>query len=97
VAEEPLVVKEMGLTVDEFLRGLPGLAGGSPWGHEKGRVRLQMPDGEVSMRLQPLPDRRLAALAIPVIRVEIDLSALPVPARETFLARFDLHYRRGGG
>ncbi len=87
----------MGLTVDEFLRGLPGLAGGNPWVHEKGRVRLQMREGEVSMRLEPLPDRRLAALSIPVTRIEIDLSALPGAARKPFLARFDLHYRRGGG
>ncbi len=87
----------MGLTVGEFLRGLPGLAGGSPWLHEKGRVKLQMPDGEVSLQLQPLPERRLASLSLPVTRVEIDLSALPAAARRTFLARFDLYYRRGGG
>ena len=92
-----LVVKEMGLTPEAFLRGLPGLMQGNSCQEEDGQLRLTLPVGEIRIRLVPLPPRRLASLELPVTRVEFDLSELNEEAAKAFMKRFELHYHRGGG
>jgi len=87
----------MGLSVAEFLRGIPALAGSDGWRREGNLVVLAHPRGEIRIRLQPREPRRLASLEVPVTRVEFDLSSLDAQARQHFMQRFDLHYRRGGG
>jgi hypothetical protein len=91
------VVKEMGLAVAEFLRLAPALAEGHPFRTEGHLLWLEYPDGPVRIRLVPRPPRRLAALKIPVTRVELDLSALEPEQRVRFLRRFELRCHRGGG
>lgn len=62
-----------------------------------GEVRVALANGHVDIAFAPQPVRRLGALELPVLRVTMRFVSVPSGAREAFLARFDLHTRRGGG
>jgi len=101
VAEEgvipPVLTREMGLTVKEFLRTLPAAV--APCAHhvDGHRVMIRCASAEIHIQLTPLPPRRLAALTLPITRVAFDFGALDTEARIRFMQRFDRHYQRGGG
>ena len=59
--------------------------------------RLRLAAGDVRIRFEPLPPRRLAALTLPRARIELDMRGLPKEARDAFLSRFRRHFQRGGG
>ncbi|WP_051340520.1 hypothetical protein [Azospirillum halopraeferens] len=88
------VVKEMCLTRADFLRLLPGAAGALPVSVDGDRER---PAAGLEITLTPLPDRRIALLRLPVLRVAITVHGLDEPARRAALERFDTAFRRGGG
>ncbi len=91
------LVKEMGLTVEEFLRGARKLAEGAPFESSGDEFRIHLAEGDVRIHFQARPPRRLGTLQLPVTRVEIDLGDLPETQRCRFLQRFHLHFQRGGG
>lgn len=62
-----------------------------------GEVRVALVTGHVGISFAPRPARRLGALELPVLHVTMQFVGVPAEGREAFLARFDLHTRRGGG
>lgn len=91
------LVKDMGLRAAEILRGLPRAAGPLPWREDAGRMVIGEAGRGVSITLRALPDRRVGSLCLPVTRVTMVFDGLPEVDRQSFLARFDRAFHRGGG
>lgn len=98
----PLVlVREMGCTLAEFARWLPGATRNAPLTSQTYGVgmrhRLMVDDGAVEIDLQPCAPRRIAAFTLPVLLVTFRFEGLDELARSRFLVHFDHYTRRGGG
>jgi hypothetical protein len=89
--------REMGCTREELLRWLPAASTGAPWREEGGELVLAVGAGEVRIAAAERPPRRIAGLVLPVLAVRFRFVGLDGPAREAFLARWDLCTHRGGG
>lgn len=89
-------VFDMTLSRADFLRILPALAG-APFREEAGWFRSADPDGPWAIRLTPLAPIALGALVLERQRVQLALAGLGAAAEAAFLARFWLHFQRGGG
>jgi len=60
--------------------------------------RLEGPAGtRVSLRIHPLPDRRLGLLSLPRLQAEMDIEAADDSAIDAFLRHFHRHFHKGGG
>ncbi|HEY5717866.1 MAG TPA: hypothetical protein VIS52_05175 [Motiliproteus sp.] len=93
-------VKEMGITIDGFVRTLPNAAGQWCITREGMQFQLSHPHhtgAVISILLQPLPPRRIASLTLPVTQVELQFEGLNTAQVSQFLQRFDLYYHKGGG
>jgi len=88
--------REMSASRDEFLHGL-GLA--FPGRVAESGGLLHVSDGEAAMEiaLTPLPDRTIALLRLPNMKVQIRFTAGSPEQQETMLARMDRAMQRGGG
>ncbi len=88
---------EMALTRREFARQLQPLLDG--WSVERLVDRWRMKQGaqvvEISCHL--LPARRMGALELPRMAVEIDFSGCGKEEEARFLLRFQRYFQRGGG
>lgn len=91
------VVRDMALRPAEFLHWLPAAAGPLGWRAEEARVLVGAPGCGVAITMQPLPDRTIGKLRLPVTRVTMTFDGLPEVDRKSFLARFDRAFHRGGG
>ena len=92
-----MLEREMGCTLEELARWLPGATGHAPATAVPGGWRLAVPGGEVLLEAEPRPPRRIARLALPVLFVRFRFLGPGPEARAAFLARFDAWTRRGGG
>lgn len=64
---------------------------------EQDRIMLNTSYGNLPITLCVMPTRRIAALELPVTRVEFDYTGWDQNAREDQQQWLDLHLRRGGG
>jgi hypothetical protein len=95
---------EMTISREEFLRLLRGAVGpfvlvgqASVLAPQESILVGQAPTLAWTIRLVPLPDRRLGGLTIPRHRVEISLGDCTEAEGERFLERFHRRFLRGGG
>ena len=86
---------EMTVSRAEFLRLLPAAAG--PFEADGESVRSSGSCPAWTIRLVPLPDRRLGRVAVPRHRVEIEVDAASEAEGDAFFARFRRAFLRGGG
>jgi hypothetical protein len=93
----PVLEREMGCTLEELARWLPGATGHAVATPVPGGWRLAVPGGEVLLEAEPRPPRRIARLALPVLLVRFRFLGLGQADRTAFLERFDAWTRRGGG
>ena len=95
------LVREMGCTLAEFSRWLPGATRNAPLVSAPDgsgmRLQLQVESGTVEIDLQPQPPRRIALLTLPVLLVTFRFLELEQAQRLRFLTYFDHYTRRGGG
>lgn len=96
-AAEVVLEREMGCTLDDLLRWLPAASGHAPQRQDGDELVLGVAGGEVRLHAAARPPRRIALVELPVLAVRFRFVGLDEAAREAFLARFDLHTRRGGG
>jgi hypothetical protein len=87
----------MGCTRGEFMSWLPGATRHAPLHIDGDTVTISTEGGEVQITLDEKPPRRAGLMRLPVLDVSFRFSGLDEPARERFLAYFDLYTRRGGG
>lgn len=91
------IVRQMGLSHEEFLRSLPAAVVGMDCRAEGTRIRISDGERRIEIQLGPEQQRRLGSLSLPQTRVSLILEGYSVEERETFLKRFDLAFQRGGG
>lgn len=92
--------REHGCTEAEWLRCLPGAVGPHTLTlPAPGKARVALAGGgELALEWRTLPERRIALLRMPRMRVHYAFSPAVSPrARGTFMHYFDLYTRRGGG
>jgi len=91
--------REMGYSTDEFSRVLP--AAMRDWSVSGGPDSWQVftVGGEdiATIRIQPMPERAMGSLRLPVLAVSIDLSAASPDRVSEFVHRFERGFHRGGG
>lgn len=63
----------------------------------EGTLVLKTSYGNLPISLTAMPPRRIAALKLPVTRVEFDYTGWDKDAQENQQQWLDLHLRRGGG
>jgi hypothetical protein len=89
--------QEMSISREEFLRVLPSAVGPDQFSVDGEEVRYQHPSRSWRIVLGALPDRGLGRLQLPRLKVQIFLRGYSPPDTDSFLARFDLYFRRAGG
>ncbi len=92
-----MVEREMGCSRADLLRWLPDATARAPVRVEGDELVLAVGAGQVRLRAEERPPRRIALVTLPVLAVRLRFEGLDAAAREVFLARFDLYTRRGGG
>lgn len=89
--------REMGCTVAEFERWLPGATRHAPIESSGGFHRISAEGGVVEITLTPCEPRRIALMVIPVLAVTFRFIGMDDSQREMFVRYFDHYTRRGGG
>jgi hypothetical protein len=89
--------REMAVTLQDFARTLPAVAGGHDCHLEGRSARIGHPGGEILITLHPTTERRLGSFVIPATPVEFRFVGLEEEERRDFMRRFDRHFQRGGG
>lgn len=96
-----LLRREMGCTMEEFARWMPGATRDAPVvSRTEGDALLHsvsLAGGTVEICLQAAPARRIAAISLPVLNVTFRFIGLDPTQRAAFLDHFDNYTRRGGG
>ena len=96
---ETVIFLEMGYSRDEFSRVLP--AAMRDWSVDGGPdlwwVSNETGDRIASIRIEPLPERAMGSLRLPVLAVSIDLASAPTELASEFVRRFERGFHRGGG
>jgi len=88
---------EMTTTLEEFRRRLPAAVGDVPF-VEEGAVFVHREDGRSwRIGLEPLPHLRAGAMQLERYRVDFQFVGYAEREIEDFMARFEMHFRRGGG
>lgn len=93
--------REMGCTVAEFERWLPGASRHAriESRSEADGIRhsIHTHGGAVEILLQERPPRRIASVSLPVLAVTFLFHGMDDAGRADFLTYFDHYTRRGGG
>ena len=89
--------REMGLTHGEFFRELPAALAHREFVAEPNRVSIELERGSLEITLGSEQTRQIASLRLPYVVVGFAFEGVEEAAREDFMRRFDLGFRRGGG
>ncbi len=89
--------REMGISHREFLRLLPNAVAPRSFVVEGDAITVGDGPQTITIRLSPEGQRRIGLLRLPVTHVDFYFSGLDDAAIATFMERFELSYRRGGG
>ena len=87
----------MACTPAELFAALRAMGCAVPEGDGAREVCIALDAGEVTVAVAPRPPRLLGALVLPVLHVALRFARVTPATRATFVARFELHTRRGGG
>lgn len=97
MAAPHVVDKEMSISHADFFRVLPAVLDGRTFVRDGTRVTIGDADRRIEISLSAEGERRIALLRLPVTRVRITFFGHGANEAETFLARFDRAFQRGGG
>ena len=95
--DEFVLRRDMGCTLEEFLRWLPGATRHAPMQVGAGRATVRTGGGMVEISFAQGRPRVIGLVAIPVLDVSFRFVGLEPEGRDEFLAYFDMYTRRGGG
>ena len=93
----PVVVKDMAVSREDFVRLLPKALDGWPYRVDDNTVIVGTADSGALITMPPLPPRRFGPVAIDRTEVTIAFHGLAESAQHRFLTRFDRAFQRGGG
>jgi hypothetical protein len=94
---ERVFEREMGCTEAELRGWLPGACGGAALAFLDGGVDVALDGGDLRLRWQALPPRRIALITLPRLHVRFDFEGVDEDERQRFMRHFDLYTQRGGG
>lgn len=89
--------REMSITHAEFFRVLPTVTGSRSVSIEGDKLRVIEGKQAILIGLSEVRAREIGALCLPVTDIELRFSGYTYTEARRFMARFDLHFRRGGG
>lgn len=90
--------RDMAGTLQEWHMRLPRAIGDVAWTAAGGdAVTATLTQGQVSIQWSPLPDRVIALMRMPRLRVVFHFAGAPDGVRLAFMQHFDLVMQRGGG
>jgi len=89
--------REMGCTREEFIRWLPGATRQAPMQVYADKAVVHAGDATIEISYTQAPPRRIALVAMPVLKVSFRFSGAGASAYREFMRYFDLYTRRGGG
>lgn len=88
-------VQLMAISREEFIRVLPVVLGPNDrMDVTANSIQLLVDDAIINIRLESKPEVAIASLRLPSLQVQINLHA---SVSETFMARFNRAFQRGGG
>jgi hypothetical protein len=97
VNDELALRRDMGCTLEEFLRWLPGATRNAPMQVGTDRATVRTGGGTVEITYAQGRPRTIGPISIPVLDVSFRFVGLEPASRAEFLAYFDMYTRRGGG
>ena len=89
--------REMGMTHRDFFRTFPAVARETPWRQDGNKVLLGDSKKQVAILIGPEGERRIALLTLPTVNLRFEFEGFDETEAGSFMARFDLAFRRGGG
>lgn len=89
--------REMGMTHRDFFRTFPAVARDVPWGMDGDTVVMAEKNRHLSIRMGAEGQRRIAGLILPTVDLRFEFQDYNEEEANSFMARFDLAFRRGGG
>ena len=91
--------RDMGYNEKEFFRVLPAAIGDYQFSVNGDTVHVNHLENNkaLTLRITPLPDRRLGLIRIQHIDVQFLFSNMNEDERNKFMHRFDRRFQRGGG
>ena len=89
--------REMGCTVPELVRWLPGASGESDVALQTDSAVITLGAGTLRLRWHPLPPRQIALMRMPRLAVSFAFENVDEAQRQRFMRYFDLYTQRGGG
>ena len=92
-----MLQQDMTISREAFLRNLPGAVAHVPFRAEGDEFVHEDAARGWRIRCRRLPDRTIASLVLERHAVEIFLRGYDALTERSFLDRFELHFRRGGG
>jgi len=92
-----LFERDMAGSEAEWLGWMPRALGSHPWQREGASIRVQIGAGQLTIRWQPLPERRIALLRMQRLLVRFAFEGLDADQRRAFMKPFDMSLQRGGG
>jgi hypothetical protein len=89
--------REMGCTEADWLRCLPAALGDVRWQQTRSSLVANVAAGRLHLQWEAAPDRVIAQVRMPVLKVVFQFEGVDAAERLTFMRRFDLFMHRGGG
>ena len=90
-------VREMGCTEQEWLGWLDAAMGDVVWQKNQQNLEANLYHGNLKITWQVGPERKIALMRMPVLKVTFSFSHVSEAQRYAFMKRFDLYMQRGGG
>ncbi len=91
------ITREMGISHSDFFRIFPAVIHGRSFERLPDGIRFEESERRVLVRLSAESQRRLGMLRIPVTTIRLQFEGHTEAEVESFMARFDRHFHRGGG
>jgi hypothetical protein len=98
--EITIIEKDMALTREDFQRGLNRLTDGlglDLHGSTENHHGFSLGDGQVTLIIETLPERRIGMIVLPRTRVTMNFVNVGSKDRSGFIAAFERRFQRGGG
>lgn len=93
-----VIIKEMGLTHEEFYDKLPLLLAGIPYQHANDTIRFQLNRKNLEIILAPEASRQLSSsMRLPVTTISFRFFDCSAEEIEEFINHFNLTFMKGGG
>ena len=89
--------REMGCTVPELLRWLPGAGGGREVVMQPDGAVVALEAGRLRLSWHALAPRQIALMRMPRLAVSFVFENVDPAQRQQFMRYFDLYTQRGGG